>query len=411
MSLFGHIESAPPVEVFKLTADYTADPAENKVSLGVGAYRDENGKPWVLPVVKKAELVLAQEVEANKINHEYLPVLGFPAFAAAATELILGKGCKAIEEGRAFGVQSLSGTGSIRVGAEFLQKQLGATTVYVSEPTWGNHNLIFKYAGYSQIKKYRYWNAAECALDINGMLEDLKAAPKGAVIVLHACAHNPTGIDPTKEQWKEIADVVEEKGLVPFFDSAYQGFASGDLDADAWSVRYFVEERKMELLCSQSFAKNFGLYNERPGNLTVVVNNKDVVPPVKSQLTLVARGMYSNPPAHGARIVEKVLNDPELYQEWTQNVKTMANRILDMRNQLRTTLEKLGTPGKWNHITDQIGMFSFTGLSPEMVAYMVKEKHIYLLKNGRISVAGLTPSNVTYVAESMHEAVTKFKSS
>lgn len=409
MSLFREIQQAPPVEVFKLSADYNADPADTKVSLGVGAYRDETGKPWVLPVVKKAELTLAQETEANKINHEYLPVLGFGDFSAASTKLILGKDCPAIAEGRAFGIQSLSGTGCLRIGADFLHRQLNATTVLLSDPTWGNHNLIFKHAGYSEIKKYRYWNGEKCELDIEGMLEDLGSAPEGAVVILHACAHNPTGIDPTKEQWKRIADVVEAKKLIPFFDSAYQGFASGDLDADAWAVRYFVNDRKMELLCSQSFAKNFGLYNERPGNLVVVVNNKEVVAPVKSQMTLVARGMYSNPPAHGGRIVEKVLNDPDLYQEWTQNVKTMANRIQGMRTELRSTLEKLGTPGTWHHVTDQIGMFSFTGLTPEMVDYMVKEKHIYLLKNGRISVAGLTPTNVNYVAESMNEAVTKFK--
>jgi len=409
MSLFREIQQAPPVEVFKLSADYNADPADTKVSLGVGAYRDENGKPWVLPVVKKAELTLAQETEANKINHEYLPVLGFGDFSAASTKLILGKDCPAIAEGRAFGTQSLSGTGCLRVGADFLHRQLNATTVLLSDPTWGNHNLIFKHAGYSEIKKYRYWNGDKCELNIEGMLEDLGSAPEGAVVILHACAHNPTGIDPTKEQWKRIADVVEAKKLVPFFDSAYQGFASGDLDADAWAVRYFVNERKMELLCSQSFAKNFGLYNERPGNLVVVVNDKEVVAPVKSQMTLVCRGMYSNPPAHGGRIVEKVLNDPDLYQEWTQNVETMAGRIKGMRTQLRSTLEILGTPGTWHHVTDQIGMFSFTGLTPEMVDYMVKEKHIYLLKNGRISVAGLTPSNVNYVAESMNEAVTKFK--
>jgi len=409
MSLFSEIQSAPPVEVFKLTADYNADPAESKVSLGVGAYRDEAGKPWVLPVVKKAELVLAQETEANVINHEYFPVLGMASFSQLATQLILGKGCPAIEEGRAFGVQSLSGTGCLRVGAEFLRRQLNASVVLLSEPTWGNHNLIFKHSGYAEIKKYRYWNGAKCELDIDGMLEDLKAAPAGAVVVLHACAHNPTGIDPTKEQWKTIADVVEANKLVPFFDSAYQGFASGDLDADAWAVRYFVNDRKMEILCSQSFAKNFGLYNERPGNLVFVVNNKDVVAPVKSQLTLVARGMYSNPPAHGVRIIEKVLSSPELYQEWTENVKTMASRILNMRTELRSTLERLNTPGTWHHVTDQIGMFSFTGMTPEMVDYLVKEKHIYLLKNGRISVAGLTPSNVNYVAESMNEAVIKFK--
>merc|ERR1712117_601773 len=410
-SMFSDISAAPPVEVFKLSADYQADTFPTKVSLGVGAYRDDAGKPWILPVVKKAEMQLAKDIEEEKINHEYLPVLGHGGYAEAAVKLILGSESSAVKNGLSFGIQCLSGTGALRVGAEFLQQQLKCSVVLVSDPTWGNHNLIFKLAAFKEIKKYRYWGKESRALDFAGMMEDLKAAPERAVVILHGCAHNPTGIDPTKEQWKEIADVVEQKNLIPFFDCAYQGFASGDLDADAWAVRYFVEDRKMELLCLQSSAKNFGLYNERPGNLTVVVNNKDVVPPVKSQLTLVARGMYSNPPAHGARIVEKVLNDPELYQEWTLNVKTMANRILDMRNQLRTTLEKLGTPGKWNQITDQIGMFSFTGLSPEMVAYMVKEKHIYLLKNGRISVAGLTPSNVTYVAESMHEAVTKFKSS
>ena len=177
---------------------------------------------------------------------------------------------------------------------------------------------------------------------------------------------------------------------------------------NATPFRYF-EERGFEMMVSQSFSKNFGLYNERPGNLTVVVKDAGVIANVRSQMTLVARAMYSNPPAHGARIVEKVLNDPALYEEWTLNVKTMAGRIIQMRAQLRDTLEKLGTPGTWNHITDQIGMFSFTGLTPEMCGYMTKEKHIYLLKNGRISVAGLTPSNIQYVAESMHETVTKFK--
>jgi len=409
MSLFGEIQGAAPVEVFQLMADFNADQDANKVSLGVGAYRDDAGKPWVLPVVKKVERQLAEAVEADQLNHEYLPVLGLAAFSEASTKLILGHDSSAVAEGRAFGTQSLSGTGSIRIGAEFICRQLGVKSVLVSDPTWGNHNLIFKLAGFTEIRKYRYWSAEQTGFDFEGMVEDLKAAPEGSAVILHAVAHNPTGIDPTKDQWKTLADIIQEKKLIPFFDSAYQGFASGDLDADAWAPRYFVNERNMEVFISQSFAKNFGLYNERPGNLVIVVNDPSLATNVKAQMTLIARGMYSNPPAHGARIIEKVLNDRDgLYIEWTENVKTMAGRIKAMRQGLRERLEKLQTPGKWNHITDQIGMFSFTGLKPEMVAFLIKEKHIYLLKNGRISVAGLTPSNLDYVAESMHQAVTKF---
>jgi len=407
--MFSDIAAAPPVEVFKLSADYQADTFPTKVSLGVGAYRDDSGKPWILPVVKKAEMQLAKDIEEEKINHEYLPVLGHGGYAEAAAKLILGSESSAVKEGRSFGIQCLSGTGALRVGAEFLQQQLGCSVVLVSDPTWGNHNLIFKLAAFKEIKKYRYWGKENRNLDFAGMMEDLKAAPERAVVILHGCAHNPTGIDPTKDQWKQIADVVEEKKLIPFFDCAYQGFASGDLDADAWAVRYFVEERKMEIFCSQSFSKNFGLYNERAGNLTVVVKDPSVVANTRSQLTLIVRGMYSNPPAHGARVVEMVLNNDALFAEWKDNIKTMSGRIIAMRKGLRDKLEALGTPGTWNHITDQIGMFSFTGLNPEMCAFLVNEKHIYLLKSGRISMCGVTPGNLDYVASSIHEAVTKFQ--
>ncbi len=240
------------------------------------------------------------------------------------------------------------------------------------------------------------------------MIEDLNNAPEGAVIILHACAHNPTGVDATKEQWAKIADVMEAKKLFPFFDCAYQGFASGDLDKDAWSVRYFADERNFEIFCAQSFSKNFGLYNERAGNLTVVLKDASIIPNVKSQFTLLIRANYSNPPAHGSRIVDLVLSDEALFAEWRGNIKTMADRIIAMRAGLRERLEKLGTPGKWNHITDQIGMFSFTGLTPDMCTFLINEKHIYLLKNGRISMCGVTPNNLDYVAESINEAVNKF---
>merc|ERR1711892_1237871 len=376
-SWFSTVEAAPPIEVFQLSRDFQADPNPKKVSLGVGAYRTDEGKPWILPCVKKAEKKLSDQIEAEVINHEYLPVLGLETFSAAATSMLLGESCAAIKEGRAFGAQALSGTGALRNGAEFLARISGLRCAYYSDPTWGNHGLIFKNAGFTDTRKYRYWDAQRKGLDFEGFIEDLENAPAQAVIILHACAHNPTGVDPTKEQWAKIADVIERKNLFPFFDCAYQGFASGSLDTDAWVVRYFVE-RGFELYCAQSFSKNFGLYNERAGNLTVVMNDAKMVANFKSQLTLIIRAMYSNPPAHGCRIVDTVLKDPAMYQDWKDCIKTMADRIINMRKGLRERLEQLGTPGSWNHITDQIGMFSYTGLSPAQCEFLVGEKHIYL---------------------------------
>lgn len=406
MSSFSSVEQGPPIEVFALTKQYTEDDFPQKVNLGVGAYRTEEGKPWVLPVVRAAEKALANDETLNK---EYLPVLGLDAFANLSTHMLLGDDSKALSENRAFGVQTLSGTGSLRVGAEFLSRILKKKVFYYSKPTWENHRLVFLNAGFESANEYRYWNESTRCLDINGLLEDLRNAPEGAVIILHACAHNPTGCDPTQEQWAQIAEVVKEKKLFPFFDSAYQGFASGDLDKDAWAVRFFVNQG-FELLCAQSYAKNFGLYNERTGNLAVVLNDPGYVAAVKSQITLIIRGMYSNPPSHGARIVSYVLNNPELYGQWRDNIKTMSSRIIEMRKRLREALEALGTPGNWNHITDQIGMFSYTGLNEEQSLYMVKKHHIYMLRSGRISMCGITPNNVEYVAKSINETLTTLPS-
>jgi len=388
MSLFDCVTAAPPIEVFQLGRDFQADTSPDKVSLGVGAYRTEEGKPWILPVVKKAENILAEKIEQESINHEYLPVLGLETFSTAATAMLLGEDSPALEEQRAFGVQCLSGTGALRNGAEFLKRIVGSNIVYNSDPTWGNHGLIFKNSGFTEIRKYRYWDPVGKNLAWSGMLEDLAQAPAKSIIVLHACAHNPTGVDPTREQWKQIADLCEEKDLFPFFDCAYQGFASGCLDTDAWAVRYFVE-RGFELFCSQSFSKNFGLYNERAGNLTVVLKDQSNMINFKSQLTLIVRAMYSNPPAHGARIVDTVLANTELYKEWRECIKVMSSRIIDMRAGLRKRIEDLGTPGDWSHITTQIGMFSYTGLTEEMCIFLKKEKHLYLLKSGRISMCGV----------------------
>lgn len=405
-SLFEDVELAAPVAVFQLTADFKADPAEMKMNLGVGAYRTDEGKPWVLPVVKSIEAQMAID---PLLDHEYLPVLGLPDFCEAATELALGKDSIALVENRAGGVQSLSGSGALRLGAEFLKKfynqREDSTAVYVSDPTWGNQVTIYKAAGFSDFRKYRYWNAQDKCLDISGLLEDLGNAPHYSIVIFHSCAHNPTGVDPDKEQWKQIAEVCKTRSIFPVFDTAYQGYATGDPDADAWAIRYFVQQG-FEMIVCQSFAKNFGLYNERCGNLTLVMKDAATLSRVRSQIQLIIRYMYSNPPNHGARIVAMTLRNDALRQEWYENIASMAGRIRDMRQSLHSKLRAKGTPGTWGHIISQIGMFSFTGLSPAHVDYLRKKKHIYMMGNGRINMCALNTSNMDYFVDSVHEAVT-----
>ncbi|KAI6191401.1 Aspartate aminotransferase [Aphelenchoides bicaudatus] len=400
MSAFSAITEAPPIEVFFMNKKYLDEPAEQKVNLTIGAYRTELGKNWVLPVVHEAEVILAND---TTLDHEYLPVLGLEKFTKAASELVLGADSVALKEGRAFGVQCLSGTGSLRAGAEFLNRLLNLDTVYVSKPTWGNHNLIFKNSNFTSIRTYRYWDAKNRRVDIDGLCEDLEQAPEKAVIVLHGCAHNPSGMDPTQEQWKRICEIVKRKNLFTFFDIAYQGFASGDPDADAWAVRYFVDQG-LEMVIAQSFAKNFGLYNERVGNLTFVVSDPSTVVPIKSQVSLIIRANWSNPPAHGARVVAMVLTTPEYRKQWFEAIQGKHCCLAKMRHALRTHLETLGTPGTWNHVTEQIGMFSYTGLTPQQVEHLVKVHKVFLLSDGRINVCGLNTRNVEYVAKAIDDA-------
>lgn len=251
-----------------------------------------------------------------------------------------------------------------------------------------------------QVLEYPYWDPATKGLDLKGMLGTMQSAPNGSIFLIHPCAHNPTGVDPTNDQWRQIADVMEAKGHFPFFDCAYQGFASGSLDRDAYSVRYFVE-RGFEMFIAQSFSKNFGLYSERAGNLTIVARSVEVKNRIESQIAKAQRAVISNPPAYGSRIVSVVLNNETLYGEWEQNLSTMANRIIGMRKVLYEELVKLGTPGTWNHIVDQIGMFSFTGLTTPQVKVLKERYHVYLTDNGRISMAGLNSKNVKYFAQAV----------
>ncbi|KAI6210612.1 Aspartate aminotransferase [Aphelenchoides besseyi] len=406
MSVFSHLTEAAPIEVFFMNKKYLDEASAQKVNLTIGAYRTEEGKNWVLPVVREAEKILAND---DTLDHEYLPVLGLEKFTRAAAELVLGSDSPALREGRAFGVQCLSGTGSLRAGAEFLNRLLGLDTVYVSKPTWGNHNLIFANSNFKNIRSYKYWDPVNCRVDIDSLCADLEDAPERSVIVLHGCAHNPTGMDPTCDQWKRIAEVIKRKNLFTFFDIAYQGFASGDPDADAWAVRYFVEQG-LEMVIAQSFAKNFGLYNERVGNLTFVVSDPKTVIPIKTQVSLVIRANWSNPPAHGARVVAMVLTTPEYRQQWFEAIQTMSTRIKTMRHALRSHLESLGTPGTWDHVTSQIGMFSYTGLTPQQVEHLVKVHKVFLLSDGRINICGLNTTNVEYVARAIDDAVRNVQS-
>ncbi|GJN87222.1 hypothetical protein Rhopal_000167-T1 [Rhodotorula paludigena] len=408
---------APPDAIFALTAGYQADPFDKKVNLGVGAYRDNNGKPFVLPVVRKAKQILAND---DSLDHEYLPIGGLPAFTNATGKLIFGADSPAIKEGRVVSIQTISGTGANHYGAEFLArfyepfkgKSQAEKVIYVSNPTWANHKAIFSSCGLTPVD-YPYYDPATIGLALPKFLDFLRTAPAQSVFLLHACAHNPTGVDPTREQWEEIAAIFKEKGHFAFFDCAYQGFASGDLDNDAWAVRYFVSQ-SIPLLVCQSYAKNAGLYGERIGALNLVASHagegEGGAARLRSQLLVLQRQEISNPPTFGARIVGMILNDDDMFEQWKGDIKTMAHRIIAMREKLHDLLVntyKTPAPGPngWDHVVKQIGMFTFTGLNPEQCKAMVERGHVYMTGNGRISMAGLNESNVEYVAECFDKAI------
>ncbi|KAK4713422.1 hypothetical protein R3W88_019329 [Solanum pinnatisectum] len=401
-SVFAHVVRAPEDPILGVTVAYNKDSSPVKVNLGVGAYRTEEGKPLVLNVVRRSEQMLVNDTSRVK---EYLSITGLADFNKLSAKLIFGADSPAIKENRVTTVQCLSGTGSLRVGAEFLARHYHEHTIYIPQPTWGNHPKIFTLAGLS-VKYYRYYDPATRGLDFQGLLDDLTAAPAGAIVLLHACAHNPTGVDPTIDQWEKIRKLMRSKGLLPFFDSAYQGFASGNLDADAQSVRMFVADGG-ECIAAQSYAKNMGLYGERVGALSIVCKDSDVASKVESQLKMVIRPMYSNPPIHGASVVATILKDRQMYDEWTVELKAMADRIISMRQQLYDAMQARGTPGDWSHIIKQIGMFTFTGLNAEQVSFMTREYHIYMTSDGRISMAGLSSRTVPHLADAMHAAVTR----
>jgi aspartate aminotransferase len=342
---------------------------------------------------------------AKKMDKEYAPIQGIPEFGKAAITLALGENNQFVPNGLNATVQTISGTGSLRVGAAYMEKWFpGNKEIYVPNPTWGNHIPIFKHAGLG-LKQYRYYDPKTCGLDYKACLDDIRKIPEKSIILLHACAHNPTGVDPKPEQWAELSKVVKERNLFPFFDMAYQGFASGDFERDASAVRLFLKDGH-QIALNQSFAKNMGLYGERAGAFTLICSSKQEAETVMSQLKIVIRPMYSSPPIHGARIAAELLSNQQLRSQWLVEVKGMADRIIDMRSQLKARLAKEGSTRNWAHITDQIGMFCFTGMTPEQVDKLAKEHSIYLTRDGRVAIVGITSKNVDYLAKAIH-TVTK----
>eukprot|EP01017_Pseudomicrothorax_dubius_P032160 TRINITY_DN417_c0_g1_i1.p1 TRINITY_DN417_c0_g1~~TRINITY_DN417_c0_g1_i1.p1 ORF type:complete len:441 (-),score=122.80 TRINITY_DN417_c0_g1_i1:150-1448(-) len=399
-SIWDNIQLGPADPILGLTEAFKKDTDKRKVSLGAGTYRDDENKPYVLECVKKAIVINDKKYP----DFEYLGVDGLPAFVQSGLKLAYGENSNTLKAGNIAGCQALSGTGSLRLGGVYLKRFVPNAVVYLPDETWPNHRNIFRDSGL-EMKNYRYYDPNTRGLNQAGLLEDLRALPRGSVVVLHASAHNPTGVDPTQEQWLQIRDIVKERGLIPFFDMAYQGFTSGSPDRDAFALRAF-DEAGIPLLLAQSFAKNFGLYGTRTGIFSITCGNSKQAEAILSQLKILARPIWSSPPINGARIVETILNTPELDTLWRKEVKIMADRIASMRTSIVDNLRSAGSQHNWSHITNQIGMFAYTGLNKEQVNRLREEFRIYLTLDGRISIAGLNTKNVQYVANAFHE-VTK----
>jgi aspartate aminotransferase, mitochondrial len=403
-SLWGFMEPAPADPILGINDAFKKDTNPKKQLLGVGAYRDDDNKPYILDCVRKAE----EMILAKGMDHEYAGIDGIATFKQKAIELAYGADSQAIKSGRVASCQTLSGTGSLRVGLDFLREWYPnkKAKVYVADPTWPTHKGISQRAGFDW-QEHRYYDRKNRGFDLNGMLEDLDKADNEQIILLHLCAHNPTGCDPTRDQWAKILEVIKRKKHFAAFDSAYQGFASGDLAADAYSLRLFSENYDRVCLF-QSMAKNFGLYGERAGCLSFLCADEKEANIVNSRIKMIARPMYSNPPVHGARVVDIILNDPQLTASWHADLKKMSGRMSDMRSGLVSRLKSLGNKNDWSHVTSQIGMFAYTGLNKDQVTELRDKHGIYMTADGRISIAGLNTKNLDYIAECFH-AVTKDK--
>jgi aromatic-amino-acid transaminase len=393
-SLLGAVDLAPRDPILGITEAFNADPSPRKVNLGVGVYCDDRGKVPLLDCVRRVE----REMTDKATPRIYLPIDGIPVYDKAVQRLLLGNDSEVIAQGRAVTVQSLGGTGGLRVGADFLRKFAPSAKVCISDPSWENHRALFEAAGFA-VGTYGYYDPATHGLDFAVMRASLGSMAPGTIVVLHACCHNPTGVDPTLEQWDEIMALVRARGLVPFLDIAYQGFGDGT-HADASVVRKFAATPGA-LFVSNSFSKSFSLYGERVGALTVVTAGKDEAARVLSQLKRVVRANYSNPPTHGGQIVALVLTNPELREIWEIELGGMRERIREMRDSLVKKLAQRVPDHDFEFVRAQRGMFSYSGLDRAQVQRLRDEFSIYAIDTGRICVAALNSTNIEYVADAI----------
>ena len=394
MSLFTAVEMAPRDPILGLNEQFNADANPHKVNLGVGVYYDDNGKLPLLECVQEAE---RQMMEVPKARG-YLPIDGIAAYDSAVKNLVFGTESDAVKSGRVATVQALGGTGGLKIGADFLKRLNPDAKVLISDPSWENHRALFTQAGFT-VETYPYYSAAGHGIDFDGMLGALAAAPAGTVVVLHACCHNPTGYDITADQWERVIAVVKAKQLVPFLDMAYQGFGYG-IKEDGAVIGRFLESGQ-NFLVSTSFSKSFSLYGERVGALSVLCQDKDEAGRVLSQLKIVIRTNYSNPPIHGGTVVAMILNTPELRSMWEKELGDMRLRIKQMRIALVEKLKASGVERDMNFITAQIGMFSYSGLTKDQMVRLRNEFGVYGTDTGRMCVAALNSHNIDYVCASV----------
>ena len=396
--MFESLEMAPPDPILGLTEAFKSDPNPKKVNLGVGVYKNESGQTPIFSAVKKAEQRILQ-AESSK---SYLPIPGGPEYAAAVQELLFGPDHNITTARRAVTAQTPGGTGALRVAGDLLKKIRPDASLWISDPTWANHKGIFGDAGHS-INTYPYYDAPNKSLAFDRMAETLNTIPTGDIVLLHACCHNPTGVDPSPDQWQEIAKIVKQRGLLPIVDFAYQGFGKG-LEEDAVGLRCLCKSVP-ELFIASSFSKNFGLYNERIASLTAVCADADSVQKLFSHLKITIRRNYSNPPAHGSAIITTILNDPQLRSEWESELKLVCGRIQEMRRLLVDTLKKKGVTTDFSFITEQNGMFSFSGLTKDHVDALRERYSVYIVGSGRINVAGITPGNIDYLCDAIADVL------
>ncbi|MFP5414272.1 MAG: aromatic amino acid transaminase [Gammaproteobacteria bacterium] len=392
--MFTALESYPPDPILRLLADFRADPNPHKVDLGVGVYKDETGHTPIMGAVKAAEA----RVFAGEDTKSYIGPAGVPEFNVAIKDLIFGPQHPVLAEGRVATVLTPGGCGALRVGAELLKRAAPETTVWVSDPTWANHIPLLGNAGL-RIREYPYYDREHSVLRFDAMLSALAEAGARDVVLLHGCCHNPCGGDLSLEQWRAVAELAEKRGFLPFVDLAYQGLGDG-LDVDAQGLR-LLAERLPEMLVASSCSKNFGLYRERVGSLSVLGQNAQRAEITVSHVNSIVRGIYSMPPSHGGAIVAEILNDPALAQQWRDELDVMRDRINGLRKLLNNKLHARGVDRDFSFVERERGMFSFLGLSADQVTRLIDEYSIYMVNSSRINVAGLSQANADYVVEAL----------